>query len=76
VSDWIRAADELPHFEKPVLVAWRAMAVDRGRVVERLSVKVAVLTTSVTPPNWQEYPDGDFDCGGEVTHWKHLPEPP
>ncbi len=27
--------------------------------------------------NWQEYPDGDFECvaGEELTHWMR-PEPP
>ncbi len=25
---------------------------------------------------WQEYPDGDFDIGGELTHWMPLPEFP
>lgn len=28
--------------------------------------------------NWQEYPDGDFECcaGEELTHWMPLPSPP
>jgi hypothetical protein len=26
--------------------------------------------------NWQEYPDGDFDTGGELTHWFRLPPVP
>ena len=25
---------------------------------------------------WQEFPDGDFDTGGEVTHWLPLPTLP
>jgi hypothetical protein len=26
--------------------------------------------------NWQEAFDGDFDNGGELTHWMPLPERP
>jgi len=42
---------------KPLIVHWLRR------------IKMATWNTDVLPPNWQEWPDGDFDCGGEVTAW-------
>lgn len=38
--------------------------------------KVRTASWNVEQQNWQEYPDGDFDCGDELTHWMPMPEPP
>ena len=39
-------------------------------------VEIATWADDVPHPSWQEWPDGDFDTGGEVTLWMPLPDPP
>lgn len=31
--------------------------------------RVELVVWNDTVQNWQSYPDGDFDNGGELTHW-------
>jgi hypothetical protein len=45
-----------------ILVLW-------GRLVE-------IALWNVDVDNWQQWPDGDFDIGNELTCWQPLPSPP
>ncbi len=56
--------DIAPRDGSRILVVWL------GRV------EIATWCQDVSYPTWQEWPDGDFDNGGEVTHWQPLPKPP
>ena len=38
--------------------------------------QVEIATWQSEVSNWQQWPDGDFDIGGELTHWMPLPEKP
>lgn len=68
MSKWISVKDKLPPVDEKVLVIWSGQ------------VEMAILESEQN--NWQEYPNGDFQChednqsGYEVTHWMELPEPP
>ena len=49
------AKTDRPPFDRPLIVVWLG--------------KVQMATWNSTVANWQEWPDGDLDCGGEVTEW-------
>ncbi len=59
---WIPVTEWILHSWIPILVVW-------GN-----GVTMAYWNPDVK--NWQEYPDGDFDIGEEVTHCRYTPELP
>jgi hypothetical protein len=54
-----------PRDGRPILVTWCG------------EVRLARWVTDAGEPNWQEWPDGDFEDirGGEITAWMPRPEP-
>lgn len=50
-----------PRDDSRILVVWYGL--------------VEIATWNTAQQNWQEWPDGDFDNGGEVTLWMPLPDP-
>ncbi len=38
--------------------------------------QVEIATWNREVRNWQQWPNGDFDSGGEITDWMPLPTPP
>lgn len=61
-DQWVSVKERLPKFDDPVLAVWDG--------------DVIMATVNSEVGNWQEYPDGDFAIGDEVTHWLPLPPAP
>lgn len=49
---------------------------DGTRILAYWRSWVTIALWNLRVNNWQEWPDGDFDTGGELTHWMPLPDPP
>jgi hypothetical protein len=61
------------------IVGWQPIETAPKDGTEILAVwcgKLMLALWNTEANNWQEYSNGDFDTGGELTHWMPLPEPP